>query len=385
MSQRRAGRPSFSHVLRIGEFRALWCAELLSQAGDQFARVALAVVVFDRTHSATLTALTYALTLVPAVVGGILLAGLGDHHSRRAVMIKVATMTLVAGPFKAAQQAVLPDVLPGPAYPLGMALRTITIQAAQLTGFATGGLLVAAIEPSLGLTLDAATFVASAILIRAGVGPHEPPAAATVRQSFTASSMTGARAIWRDQRLRALLAMTLLAGFYIVPEALAAPYATAIGAGSAAVGLIMAADPLGSVIGGFVFGRLVSAPWALRHLGPLACLAGVPLLACMAEPPLALSLVLLALGGVFATGYQIYSTTTFIRELPADVRAQGSGLASTLLITVQGVGALLAGAVADEIPPSAAIAFAGALGIASATFIGLAWTRANPSGKDVAP
>ena len=172
------------------------------------------------------------------------------------VCVLVATMTLLAAPFKAAQQAVLPDVLHGEAYPVGMALRTITIQGAQLVGFATGGLLIAAIDPSLGLTLDALTFVASALVIRSGVRRHAPTSAATARPSFRSSSTAGARAIWRDPRLRTLLAMMLLAGFYIVPEALAAPYATAIGAGPAAVGLIMAADPLGSVVGGFVFGRL---------------------------------------------------------------------------------------------------------------------------------
>jgi hypothetical protein len=38
----------FQAVLRVGEFRYLWFAELLSVAGDQLARVALAVLVFTR-------------------------------------------------------------------------------------------------------------------------------------------------------------------------------------------------------------------------------------------------------------------------------------------------------------------------------------------------
>ena len=51
------------------------------------ARVALSVLVFQRTDSAFLTGLTYALTFVPALVGGILLSGLGDRYPRREVMV----------------------------------------------------------------------------------------------------------------------------------------------------------------------------------------------------------------------------------------------------------------------------------------------------------
>jgi hypothetical protein len=42
----------FRDVLAIREFRALWAAELLSVAGDQLARVGLAVLVYGRTGSA---------------------------------------------------------------------------------------------------------------------------------------------------------------------------------------------------------------------------------------------------------------------------------------------------------------------------------------------
>jgi len=43
---------TLSGVFRIAEFRWLWCAVVLSVAGDQLARVALAVLVYGRTGSA---------------------------------------------------------------------------------------------------------------------------------------------------------------------------------------------------------------------------------------------------------------------------------------------------------------------------------------------
>ena len=38
-------RSSYREVFAIGEFRALWSAQVLSFAGDQFAQVAIAILV----------------------------------------------------------------------------------------------------------------------------------------------------------------------------------------------------------------------------------------------------------------------------------------------------------------------------------------------------
>ena len=42
-------RSSYREVFAIGEFRALWSAQALSFAGDQFAQVAIAILVYGRT------------------------------------------------------------------------------------------------------------------------------------------------------------------------------------------------------------------------------------------------------------------------------------------------------------------------------------------------
>ena len=54
MSQR---APGMSAVLAVTEFRALWFAEAQSIFGDQLAKVALTLQVYDRTESALLAAL----------------------------------------------------------------------------------------------------------------------------------------------------------------------------------------------------------------------------------------------------------------------------------------------------------------------------------------
>ena len=74
-------------LLRLREFRALWAASAQSVTGDQLARVALSLLVFERTESAGWTAATYALTTLPALLSGVLLSGLADRFPRRTVMI----------------------------------------------------------------------------------------------------------------------------------------------------------------------------------------------------------------------------------------------------------------------------------------------------------
>jgi len=62
---------TFRDVFAVAEFRALWAAQLLSVIGDQLARVALTVLVYDRTRSALLAAVTFVASIVPTFVGGV--------------------------------------------------------------------------------------------------------------------------------------------------------------------------------------------------------------------------------------------------------------------------------------------------------------------------
>ena len=154
-------RPGYGEVLRDRSFQALSLANFVSLAGDQIARVALSVLVYDRTSSAALTGLTYALSYLPSVVGGPLLAGLADRRPRRSVMIwcdllravlvllmavpgvplplllaLLAVVTLCEAPFDAARGAMMPDVLPGERYAIGGAVGQVVLQAAMVAGFA---------------------------------------------------------------------------------------------------------------------------------------------------------------------------------------------------------------------------------------------------------
>ena len=399
----RATPATFREVFAIGEFRALWSAELLSITGDQLARVALSVLVYERTGSAGLTALTYALTYLPDLIGGPLLSGLADRYPRRRVMVvtDLARVVLVAGmaipgipialvatllvlarlcnsPFAAAQAATLPAVLDGDRYVIGQTVRQITNQTAQLVGFATGGALVALLGPSQALAVDAATFAVSAALIGLGVRPRPAPVTdADGPSSMVAQLAAGARIIWHDRRLRSLVGMAWLAGFVIVPEGLAAPYAAEIGAGTYAIGLLLAAHPAGIVIGAFAFGRLVSPERRQELIGPLAVLAVLPLIGYALEPGLVAAIGLLLVSGACAA-YQVTASATFMRIVPDSGRGQAFGLAGSGLIAVQGLGLALGGVLVTLFGSvSTTVAVVGVAGTVCAIPAAFAWHRAR--------
>ena len=386
-------------MLAVGEFRALWLAELSSQLGDQFARVALAVLVYRRTTSATLTALTYALTYLPSVIGGITLSWVGDRYPRRDVIFTVdlvraalvllmalpgapfpvlcallAAATALSGPFKAAQLALLADILRGDHYVIGLSVRQITVQSTQIVGFLAGGVLAQGFGPATGLAINAATFVASALFVRLGVRHRDPPTLAVKEPRRALRG--GFSTLWTDPRLRSLAVLSWLAGCYIAPEGLATSYADALSEGSAvAVGVIMAADPVGCVIGAFIVGRFVPESRRSTSLGVLALLTGVPLLMCVFHPGLAVSATLFALSGAFAISYQMQAGALFVRILPDHSRAQGMGVMSSALHTVQGLGILACGLIADATSPSVAVALAGSAGILLGAPAAWSWSR----------
>ena len=80
-------RASYRAVFASGEFRALWFAQILSVAGDRLALVATSLLVYAHTHSAVLTAITYASIYLPWLLGGPFLSGLADRFPRRMVMV----------------------------------------------------------------------------------------------------------------------------------------------------------------------------------------------------------------------------------------------------------------------------------------------------------
>ena len=390
---------AYRDVFAVSEFRALWSAQALSCAGDQFAQVAIAFVVYARTGSAFLTAAAYALTYLPPVLAGTALSGLADLVPRQQLMITldliraglVALMAvrglpfaglcllffgtvLLGTPFSSARSALLPEVLPRDKYPLGSVIGSHTTQLSQIAGFLAGGGLVAALGPYRALALDSLSFSLSAGILACGVRPRPAPEPSTGRPSPWEITWEGTAAVFGSPVLRTLVLFGWLAGFTVVPEALAAPYAHALGGGAPTIGLLMAAMPAGTVIGGFVIGRLLRPSDRMRPMGWLAMLSCAPLIFSLAHPPLPVLILLWVLAGA-GGAYQLAAAAAFVTALPAARRVRAFAVAQSGLLAAQGLGILTGGAVAQRIGPTGAVALAGLLGLLAAGALATDWTR----------
>ncbi len=389
----------------MGEFRALWLAQVLSVAGDQLARVALTLLVFDRTHSALLAAVTFAASVVPTFVGGIVLSGLADRLPRREVMIAcdlirmalvgvmaapgvpVAVLvvllflvTMTGAPFLSARAALYPDILTGDLYVLGTAVTLTTLQFAQVVGFAAGGVVVGFCGVRTSLLVDAATFALSALITRVWV--RSWPAArarASHGSRVRPDALAGVRLVFSTAALRTPMLLGWLAAFYNVPEGVSAPLAAAVGGGAVAVGLILASQALGASVGAIAFGWLVGPADRVRWMNPLAVAACGVLVLFVFHPPLPVMLALLCLSGLFDC-FQIAANASFVSATPAAQRSGAFGVALGGMSLGQGAAMVAAGAIAEHHPASEVVAASGAIGVLCAVLIALSRGRKRAGG-----
>jgi predicted MFS family arabinose efflux permease len=385
------GRYGYRQVLAVGEFRAIFAAHVISFSGDVIAQLALAVLVYQRTGSALGSSLTFALGFVPHLFGGTLLSSVADRFPVRRTLIccdlasagLVALMALpdlpiplllalllplgaIAPVFGGARAASLPDVLGGQGFALGRSLLRMVAQSSQIGGFALGGVLLAVLSPRPLLLLDAASFVASAVLLRVGTRerpPHadkpagSPAAAAAVgpHRSVARDSLVGVRLALGSPTLRPLLLFYWLPpAFTIAPEALAAPYVARLGGSPTAVGLLLASAAAGSVAGMLVAGSWLSPSRRLRLMMPLATWTFVPLLCFVAEPGLIPAMALLALSGL-GWAYSMGLDQRLLDATPEHLRGRTLTLATSGLMLANGLGFAAAGAAAELADPRAVI------------------------------
>jgi len=389
-------------VLAVTEFRALWFAEAQSVFGDQLAKVALTILVYDRTNSPLFAALVYALTYLSALAGGLGLSQLADRFPRRTLMATCAAaqavlvglmaipempipvlcglvlcVGLAQAPALAAQNAVTREIFADDdLYLRSQDLRGITTNTLMLLGLGVGGMLVVAIGPTLALSINAVTFLISAVVVRRYL--HNRQAAGSREDGWFGA----ARWVFGNNRMRVLLTLSWLVGFVVIPEGLVAPLAHELGASSSAVGWLLAADPFGFVAGTFVLSRFVSAEHRRRVVGVLATASCGCLIAFAVTPNVAVALVLLALAGAFGA-YQITVSATFNTLVPNEIRGGAFGVIRTGLRVSQGIGVAIGGAVAQGIgSATTTIALAGGLGVLIAVPTTVAWARQNRAAAD---
>jgi MFS family permease len=389
-------------VLAVPEFRGVVIAQVCSEAGDQIARVALALLVLSQSGSALLAALTFAVSFVPSLLGAALLGPVADRFSRRSLMlgadvgraISVGLLALLAIPgtplwvlfallfvaemfsplFDSARLASIPEILGAPAYvTAGLGLSRALNLVNQALGLFLGGLVVQLSTPRVALFLDALSFVASFAVL--AVTLQARPAALASTQSVRVLLRDlgeGWTLLMSDPSRRAFVLLGwALAAPLAAPEAVALAYARDNGEVDGWGGALMAAVVVGAAIGSVLIGRR-SLRDQLDLVLPLAIGMSLPLLLTGIEPPILVLLVVWALSGsAQAFLIPVMSLTTLLT--PNQHRGRVVGIAAAGFSAFTTIGYLISGWIATITSPAFAVVVMAVVGLAVAAVAYLLW------------
>ncbi|GAA0645956.1 MFS transporter [Kutzneria viridogrisea] len=362
---------TYRELFATPEFMPLFLTSSAQIAAATVAGLALGTAVYTETGSPLLSALSMFGPSLAQVVGATVLLSAADRLPPRAVLtglalafalgtaaqavpglplwtvfVLVLGLGVLASLGSGVRYGLLTEILPGEGYLLGRSVLNMSVGIMQITGFAIGGVLVAALSPRGTLLAGAALYLAAALLARLGLSRR--PARAAGRPSIGETWRSNAR-LWSSvPRRYTYLALWLPNGLIVGCESLFVPYAPE------AAGLLFALAALGMLVGDTAVGRFLPQRWLDRLGAPLRLLLAVPYLVLVLAPPLPVAAAAIVLASI---GY--CSTLLLQHRLmaltPPELSGHALGLHSAGMLTMQGVSAVLAGALAQHTTPAIAM------------------------------
>ncbi len=398
----RAWIASAKRPLGVAGFRNVAAGYTINELGNWLGEIALAVLVFDRTHSALATAALFLCArFLPALLAPMLTARLerrdgtrvlpGLHLAEAVVFGALALSAGSAGVAILVALAALDGVLAITARALLWATTAELLRPHDLLrqgnsllngGFTiTGaigpicaGVLVATIGFGPALGLDAASFaVAAAVLAAARSLPFG--GASDEETSWRERLREGVRYAVANPQARALLgaqAVALVLFTLVVPIEVVFVKAQ-LHAGNAGYGALLAAWGTGMIIGALVF-ALARSTSTIRLLVLSALAIGVAYLGMSASPTLLVACLFSLLGGI-GNGIEWVALLTALQAATAPERqAVVMSLFEVLGTVMPGIGFALGGVIAAAWSPRTAYAVAGA-GVLVLVAVGLVAVR----------
>jgi MFS family permease len=363
---------TYGELFRVPEFTPLFATAALQVAASTVSGLALGTLVYTATRSPLLSALSMFGASFAQLIGAAALLSAADRLPPRAastamalvfglstvvlalpglpiwaVFVVILGQGLVASVGGGVRYGLLSEILPADGYLLGRSVLNMSAGTMQIVGFAAGGVLVTVLSPRGTLLGGASLYLVAAIIARTGLSRRPPRAAG--RPSISETWRTNARLWSRTSRRYVYLALWVPNGLIVGCESLFVPYAPE------RAGLLFALGALGMLIGDTLTGRFVPPPWRRRLGAPLRLLLAAPYLIFALHPalPLAVAAVMLASIGYAAT---LLLQERLMELTPVDMHGQALGLHSSGMLAMQGVGAALAGAVAQHVSPATAMA-----------------------------
>lgn len=389
--------------------RRLFWATLISSTGTWLAFVALAIDVYDRTHSSVSVGALLVSETLPIALLGFFLGPLLDRLPRRSLMIgadlfrtgvfialvfapgawsiiALATLAGVAtGLFTPAVYAGLPNLVEERDLAGVNGLFQTAASATMIIGPLSGGVIVAAVGPHPAYLFNAASFVFSALLI-GGIRQSGLQAVAAASRGYLRDLLDGAGAVFRSRPL-----LTVFIAWNVAMVGIAAMNTAEVelvkhdfGAGDLGYGVFMAATGLGVLIGAVSAGTVFAKrSFATAYALGFALLAlGMGLVALL--PPFALAVAILLIAGS-GNGLLLTANAMLVQQGASDdLRGRSFAVimsANALVLTFASLGA---GVLTDRAGARLVWALAGAA-TALAGLVGWLLARSlSPSPKQAA-
>ena len=375
----RARTATFRAPLSSAQFRRLWWAQLASELGDAAGRIALAVLVTERSGTPVAAGAVLAISVVPYLGLGQWLTAQCERFPRREVLIVAdvvraacyVTMALdvplwvrfvllfvastASPPFESVRNALIPTTLPPEQLTDGIALQVLTNETTRLVGLVLGGVGATLATPSAALTLNATTFLVSALLLTRL--PRETDAGELRQTVRLRDSWTFIRG---DSLIRRIAWMSpALVAFGAVPEALVVPYTEDVLRRSSIVaGVLAALVSLSILVLAPVLPRAESHRGLVRQAAGAALIGGAVSTVAFAAPANVFMAVLAfaAIGPVFVGRINLGAAMSL--RLPDHLRASAFSLVDGFISVGQVVAGLGGGWLAAAAGPRAAFVVA---------------------------
>ncbi|MFJ9892600.1 MFS transporter [Streptomyces sp. NPDC091280] len=362
---------SYRELFRIPEYRPFFLSYVAQTAAQTISGLALATLVYGATRSPLLSAVSMFGPQLAQMVGATFFLSGADRLPPRATLaglntafaVCTALLALPGLPVGAAfgivfaqgliaslgggvSGGLLTEILPKNGFVLGRSVFNMASGLTQVTGFATGGALLALLPPRACLLLAAALYAVTALVVRLGLTARPPRAAG--RPSVAATWRTNAL-LWsaRPRRLT-YLALWVPNGLVVGCESLYVSY------DSGSAGTLFASAALGMFVGDLTLGRFVPAALRARLDVPLRLLLAAPYLFFVLRPGLPWAAVAVCVGSV-GYGASLVLQERLMALTPGELAGHALGLRSAGLLTMQGVGAALAGKAAQLTSPATAM------------------------------
>ncbi|MGW0751390.1 MFS transporter [Streptomyces sp. NPDC002587] len=366
-------------LLRNREFAGLYAGFTLTTAATTLSGFALGTLVSHQTRSPFLTAVSMYGATFATVLGALTLMSAADGARPRRTLVALHCVSLagiaaqaipalpltvrfglllVLGFFQSlgtgTRMGLLAEVAPTSTYALARSLMNITSGGMAVLGYAVGALLLRYLSPQ-GVFVMAASLTGLALVV----------VATTVRErSIRLTRRPGLRQTWttnvalfsRSGRRALLLNLWVPNGLVVGCEALFISYSPRH------AGALLAAGSAGMLLGDLVVGRLLSADGRRRHAFALRLLLALPYLLFAAHPPLpvVMAAVFIASVGFAAT---LPLQEQLLASTPEAVQGQVQGVESAGRMTWQGIGAAIAGSVAQHFTAGTAITALAAISV----------------------